>query len=75
MAQVTNLLNNNGKDMTFVGAVKEGSNKLFVHVTSQYTDIKDIGNITVKQSGSVTLKDIAEIIFGVKEQTSYSRIN
>ena len=25
MAQVTNLLNNNGKDKTFVGSVKEGS--------------------------------------------------
>ena len=75
MAQVTNLLNNNGKDKTFVGSVKEGSNKLFVHVTSEYTDVKDIGNIIVKQKGSVTLKDIAEIIFGVKEQTSYSRIN
>lgn len=75
MAQVTNLLNNNGKDMTFVGSVKEGTNKLFVHVTSEYTDVKDIGNITVKQNGFVTLKDIAEIIFGVKEQTSYSRIN
>jgi multidrug efflux pump subunit AcrB/ABC-type multidrug transport system ATPase subunit len=75
MAQVTNLLNNNGKDMTFVGTVKEGPNKLFVHVTSQYTNVNDIGNIIVKQNGSVTLKDIAEIIFGVKEQTSFSRIN
>jgi multidrug efflux pump subunit AcrB/ABC-type multidrug transport system ATPase subunit len=75
MAQVTNLLNNNGKDKTFVGSVKEGNNKFFVNVTSQYTDVNDIGNITVKQNGSVTLKDIAQIIFGVKEQTSYSRIN
>ena len=75
MAQVTNLLNNNGKDKTFVGSVKEGDNKLFVNVTSEYTDVNEIGNITVKQNGSVTLKDIAEIIFGVKEQTSYSRIN
>jgi multidrug efflux pump subunit AcrB/ABC-type multidrug transport system ATPase subunit len=75
MAQVTNLLNNNGKDKTFVGSVKEGTEKFFVNVTSEYTDVNDIGNITVKQKGSVTLKDIAQIIFGVKEQTSYSRIN
>ncbi len=75
MAQVTNLLNNNGTNKTFVGSVKEGSEKYFVNVTSEYTDVKDIGDITVKQNGSVTLKDIAEIIFGVKEQTSYSRIN
>jgi multidrug efflux pump subunit AcrB len=75
MSQVTNLLNNNGKDKTFVGSVKEGTNKFFVNVTSEYTDVKDIGNIIVKPNGSVTLKDIAYIIFGVKEQTSYSRIN
>src|SRR5664279_514748 len=75
MSQVTNLLNNNGKDKTFVGSVKEGTNKFFVNVTSEYTDVKDIGNIIVKPNGSVTLKDIAYIMFGVKEQTSYSRIN
>ncbi len=75
MSQVTNLLNNNGKDKTFVGSVKEGTNKFFVNVTSDYTDVKDIGNIIVKPNGSVTLKDIAYIIFGVKEQTSYSRVN
>jgi multidrug efflux pump subunit AcrB/ABC-type multidrug transport system ATPase subunit len=75
MAQVTNLLNNNGKDKTFVGSVKDGNERLFVNVTSAYTDIKDIGNIAVKQNGSITLKDIAQIFFGVKEQTSYSRVN
>ena len=75
MSQVTNLLNNNGKDKTFAGSVKEGTNKFFVNVTSEYTDVKDIGNIIVKPNGSVTLKDIAYIIFGVKEQTSYSRVN
>ena len=75
MAQVTNLLNNNGKDKTFVGSVKDGNNRLFVNVSSEYTDIKDIGNIAVKQNGSITLKDIAQIFFGVKEQTSYSRVN
>ncbi len=75
MAQVTSLLNNNGKDKAFVGTVKDGPNKLFVNVTSEYTNVKDIGDITVKQNGSVTLKDIADIFFGVKEQTSYSRVN
>jgi multidrug efflux pump subunit AcrB/ABC-type multidrug transport system ATPase subunit len=75
MSQVTNLLNNNGANKIFVGSVTEGTNKLFVNVTSEYTDVNEIGNIVVKQNGSVTLKDIAEIIFGVKEQTSYSRVN
>ncbi|MCJ7446722.1 MAG: efflux RND transporter permease subunit [Bacteroidales bacterium] len=75
MGQVRNLLNNNGRDKTFAGKVVDGSNELFVNVTSEYTDVKEIGNIIVKQDGPVLLRDIAEIFFGVKEQTSYSRVN
>ncbi len=59
----------------FVGKVKDGNNGLFVNVTSEYTDVKEIGNIAVKRTGQLLLRDIAEIFFGVKEQTSYSRVN
>jgi multidrug efflux pump subunit AcrB len=75
MGQVTTLLNNNGTNKTFAGTVLNGTDKLFVNITSEYTDVKDIGNIIVKQKGHVLLRDIATIIFGVKEQTSYSRVN
>jgi multidrug efflux pump subunit AcrB/ABC-type multidrug transport system ATPase subunit len=75
MSQVSNLLNNNGKNKTFAGMVYNGNDKLFVNITSEYTDVKDIGNIIVKQKGPVLLRDVATIIFGVKEQTSYSRVN
>ncbi len=75
IAQIRSLLNNNGAKKTFAGKVFDGSNKLFVNVTSDYTDVKDIGNIIVKTSGPVLLRDVAEIFFGVKEQTSYSRVN
>jgi multidrug efflux pump subunit AcrB/ABC-type multidrug transport system ATPase subunit len=75
MSQVRNLLNNNGRDKTFAGKVVDGKDEFFVSVTSEYTDVKDIGSIIVKKDGPVLLKDIAEIFFGVKEQTSYSRVN
>jgi multidrug efflux pump subunit AcrB/ABC-type multidrug transport system ATPase subunit len=75
MSQVRNLLNNNGADKTFAGKVYNAGNELFVNVTSEYTDVKDIGNIIVKQNGPVLLRDIAQIFFGVKEQSSYSRVN
>ncbi|HUX56034.1 MAG TPA: efflux RND transporter permease subunit [Bacteroidales bacterium] len=75
MGQISSLLNNNGIDKTFVGKVVEGSNELFVNVTSEYTDVKEIGNIIVKNDGPVLLRDVAEIFFGVKEQNSYSRVN
>jgi len=75
MGQVRNLLNNNGKARTFVGKVIEGQDELFVNVSSEYTNVKEIGSIIVKREGPVLLKDIAEIFFGVKEQSSYSRVN
>lgn len=75
MGQVTTLLNNNGTNKTFAGTVFNGNDKLFVNITSEYTNVKDIGNIIVKQKGPVLLRDVATIIFGVKEQTSYSRMN
>jgi multidrug efflux pump subunit AcrB/ABC-type multidrug transport system ATPase subunit len=75
MSQVRNMLNNNNAQKTFAGVVVDGSNKLFVNVTSEYTDVKDIGSIIVKQKGPILLRDIAEIFFGVKEESSYSRVN
>lgn len=75
ISQVRNILNNNRANKTFAGKIIEGTNKLFVNVTSDYTDVDQIGNIVVKSSGHVLLKDIAEIHFGVKEQSSFSRVN
>ena len=75
IAQVRNLLNNNGTDKTFAGKVVDGNTELFVNITSEYTDVKDIGKIIVNNEGPVLLSDIAEIIFGAKERTSYSRVN
>ena len=75
MNQVRSYMNNNGREKTFVGKTYDGGNEYYVNVTSEYTDIRDIGNIIVKQEGPVLLKDIAEIFFGVKEETSYSRVN
>jgi multidrug efflux pump subunit AcrB/ABC-type multidrug transport system ATPase subunit len=75
IGQVRNLLNNNGVNKTFAGKVVESGNKLFVNVTSEYTDVREIGNLAVKNNGPVLLRDLAEIYYGVKEQSSYSRVN
>lgn len=73
--QIRSLLSSSGQNRTFVGRVTDGNSKIFVHTTSEYTDIKDIGNIVVKQNASILLKDIATITFGVKDVTTISRVN
>ncbi|MFO7621272.1 MAG: efflux RND transporter permease subunit [Bacteroidales bacterium] len=75
MAQVRNLLNNNGRNKTFAGKVVDGVNELFVNVSSEYTDVRDIGSIIVNKEGPVRLSDVAEIFFGVRQESSYSRVN
>jgi len=75
MARVRTLLSNNGASKTFAGKVTDGVNELFVNVTSEYTNVNEIGSIIVNREGPVLLKDIAEIFFGVKEESSYSRVN
>jgi multidrug efflux pump subunit AcrB/ABC-type multidrug transport system ATPase subunit len=75
ISQVQALLSGNSMERAFAGRVTDGQNTLFVNVTSEYTDVKEIGNIIVKKDGPLLLRDISEIIFGVKEVTSYSRVN
>ena len=75
MGQVRTLLNNNGMEKTFAGKVVDGSNEFFVNITSEYNDVTDIGRIIVKQDGPVLLRNIAEIFYGVKQETSFSRVN
>jgi len=73
--QIRNLLTSNSVNKTFAGKIVDGSNEMFVNVTAEYTDVTEIGNIIVKKEGPVLLRDVAEIIFGVKEESSYSRVN
>lgn len=75
MNQISSLLNNNSREKTFAGKVIDGSREMYVNVTSSYTDVSDLGNIIVKQDGPVLLRDIAEIFYGVKEQSTISRVN
>lgn len=75
ISQIRGLLNNNRASRTFAGKVVDGTDELFVNITSEYTDVKDIGQLIVKQSGPVLLRDVAEIYFGVKERSSFSRVN
>jgi multidrug efflux pump subunit AcrB/ABC-type multidrug transport system ATPase subunit len=75
MNQVSTLLNNNGREKAFAGKVYDGNNELYVNVTATYTDVSDIGNIIVRQDGPVLLRDVAEIFYGVREQSSISRVN
>lgn len=73
-AQVRSLLSQNSQSRTYVGNLKEREKLYFVHVTAEYDQVSDIENLVVAE-GPILLKDIADVRFGVKEETNYSRVN
>lgn len=73
-AKIRSVLSQNNASRTYVGNVKNKETQYFVHVTAEYQNVGDIENLVVAP-GPILLKDVAEVRFGVKEQTSYSRVN
>ena len=71
---IRNLLSQNSGSRTYVGNLKEKTKQYFVHVSAEYTNVNELENLVVA-TGPILLKDVAEIRFGEKEVTSYSRVN
>ncbi|MDO9614836.1 MAG: efflux RND transporter permease subunit, partial [Bacteroidota bacterium] len=72
--KIRSVLSQNSSSRTYVGNLKEKTVQYFVHVTAEYKQVEDLENLVVAP-GPILLKDVAEIRFGVKEETSYSRVN
>ncbi|WP_461641107.1 efflux RND transporter permease subunit [Labilibaculum euxinus] len=74
-SDVRSVLSKNSNMRSFAGKVIENNKMHFVNVISEFTDISELNELVVKEAGNIKLKDIASIRFGVKEETSYSRVN
>jgi len=72
--KIRSVLSQNTQSRTYVGNLKEKTTQYFVHVTAEYTKVEDLENLVVA-NGPILLKDVAQVRFGVKEETSYSRVN
>ncbi len=73
-SHILSVLRQNSKSRTYAGNMYDSGKRYFVHVLSDYSNISDIENLVVG-AGPVLLKDVADVYFGLKEETSYSRVN
>ncbi len=73
-ARIREKLAANSGTRTYAGNVYDAGMRYFVHVSSDFSDIMQIENIVVAP-GPVLLKDVAQVFFGLKEETSLSRVN
>jgi multidrug efflux pump subunit AcrB/ABC-type multidrug transport system ATPase subunit len=73
-SQIQSAITSNSADRTFAGYLHDSKKQYFVHVSAEYEKVSDIEDIVVAD-GPIYLKDVADVFFGVKEETSISRIN
>ncbi len=72
---ISNVLAAHSDKSAFAGQIVQSGQEVFVHVTAELKDIKNIQSLVVSEKGPLLLGDVAEVFFGVKEQTSLSRVN
>lgn len=72
---ISNVLSNNSNKSAFAGQIERDGQKVFVNVTAELKDIKNIQSLIVSEKSPLLLSDVAEVFFGVKEETSISRVN
>jgi len=73
--QVASRINQQGGIKQYLGIAREGRQKYFVNLVSEYTDISDLVDVVVRNQGPITLGQIAEIREGGAEEESISRID
>ncbi len=73
-SKIRSLIAQNTEMKLFLGQAHENNRHYYVNLLAEYTDIRDLENIVIAD-GPIFLKDIAEVNFGEKEQTSISRVN
>ncbi len=73
--QVASRINQQAGQKQFLGVAREGRQKFFVNLVSEFTEISHLSEVVVKDIGPITLGQIAEIRDGWAEEESISRIN
>lgn len=72
---INSVLAQNSNKSEFVGQVNENGQNLFVNISADLNNIKNIQSLVVSEKGPLLLSDVAEVFFGVKEQSTLSRVN
>jgi len=73
--RIRTLIAQNAQNKTFVGKAYDSKRYYFVNFVADYVDVHQLENIVVNDAGPVLLKDVATVYFGVRDQTSFSRVN
>jgi len=74
-SRVRSIIARNNQEKLFLARLDEQQKKVYVNLVADFRDINDLKNIVVRPVPPILLKDIAEISFSVKDESSISRVN
>jgi len=74
-SKIRNLIARNSQEKLYLGSIDNQQKKIHANLVAEYRDVSDLENIVVEPNTPLLLKDVATIVFDVKEETSISRIN
>lgn len=74
-SRIRSLINQNRQVKTYIGQAYDRDRHYFVNLVADYTDVRQLEDLIVRQEGPVRLRDVADVYFGAKEQETISRVN
>ncbi|MBI9035903.1 MAG: efflux RND transporter permease subunit, partial [Bacteroidales bacterium] len=72
---VRNRISTSESSRVYAGNIKDHNKRVFVNISAEYESLVDLEDLIILENGPVRLRDVAEVYFGTKEETSYSRVN
>ena len=73
-ARIRDVLAQYNQERTFLGYINSPDIRYYVHLDANYDHISQIENVIVAP-GPIYLKDVANVFFDMKEETTLSRVN
>ncbi|PWJ41969.1 efflux RND transporter permease subunit [Sediminitomix flava] len=75
IGQIQQKLSASAQVRTYVGNVKDAGSRYFVNITAPFERVSDVEEVLLDATKGIRLKDVAEVSFNVKEETSFSRLD
>ena len=57
------------------GSVAIGAYKYTVRVPGEFESVSQIGDVPIKAGHAVSIRDVAEVVYGFKDRANYARLN
>lgn len=73
-SRIKKILSANMQSKAYGGTIQERDKRYFVYVTAEFVSVKDLENLPLGK-GEAKLKDVAEVFYGEKEETTLGRVN